>query len=150
MSCSSTQKIRFQLRRANESEWESTNPVLLPGEPAISLDTRQIKIGTGATWRNTDYINLAGGVGSFGTPTTLANLITLTASSKVGTNVNLNANLETDLAVNQAVRFTISQTDSENGRNIIANNIYFVHTAANSGANVIFIKRGTAPGLERY
>ena len=150
MSCSSTQKIRFQLRRANESEWDSTNPVLLPGEPAISLDTRQIKIGTGATWRNTDYINLAGGVGSFGTPTTLADLVTLTASSKVGVNVNLNANLATGLAVNQAVRFTISKTDSENGRNIVANNIYFVHTAAAAGANVIFIKRGTTPGLTQY
>jgi len=150
MACSSTQKIRFQLRRANESDWDSTNPVLLPGEPAISLDTRQIKIGTGATWRDTDYINLAGGAGSFGTPTTLANLITLTATSKVGINVNLNANLDTALAVNQAVRFTTTQTDSENGRNIIANNIYFVHTAADSGANVIFIKRGTAPGLTQY
>ena len=147
MSCSSTQKIRFQLRRANESEWESTNPVLLPGEPAISLDTRQIKIGTGATWRNTDYINLAGGVGSFGTPTTLTDLVTLTANLKSGTIVSLPS--QVTLSLNQAVRFTNDVTASGGGGNIGAGNVYFA-VASYSATSTIQIKRGTSAGLLPY
>jgi hypothetical protein len=147
-ACSSTQKIRFQLRRATEQQWYDTNPRLLEGEPAVSTDTRQIKIGTGALWRDTDYINLAGGVGAFGTPTTLADVITLTATSKNGITVNLSTNVT--LTENQAVRFTAPETDtSGNGNNIIALNIYFAFQNY-TDTSVINIKRTTAASALKY
>jgi len=147
-ACSSTQKIRFQLRRATEQQWYDTNPRLLEGEPAVSTDTRQIKIGTGALWRDTDYINLAGGVGAFGTPTTLTDVITLTATSKNGVNVNLSTNVT--LTENQAVRFTAPVTDSETSNNIIALNIYFVFEDYPTATNVINIKRTKAASALKY
>ena len=146
MACSSNQKIRFQLRRALESDWYNANPILLEGEPAVSTDTKQIKIGNGNTWRNTDYINLAGGVGANGTPTTLATLIVLTASSKSGTTINLSSN--TTLQLDQAVTFP-SNTSVESGTtggNIVANKVYFVF-ASITDSNVLQVKEtlgGTA------
>ena len=118
MACSSNQKIRFQLRRALESDWYNANPILLEGEPAVSTDTKQIKIGNGNTWRNTDYINLAGGVGAVGTSTTLATLIVLTPSSKPETTINLVS--QTTLSRNQAVTF------SPVVGNLELNTVYFV------------------------
>ena len=128
MSCSSTQRTRFQLRRALESDWVSSNPILLPGEPAVSTDTRQIKIGTGALWSQTDYINLAGGVGTVGTPTTLATLIVLTPSSKAGTTINLSS--QATLSQNQAVAF-----NSDVG-NLVLNTIYYVFASVTNSNSV--------------
>jgi hypothetical protein len=137
MSCSSTQKNRFQLRRANEGEWESLNPTLLPGEPAVSMDTKQIKIGTGVAWRDTDYINLAGGIGAVGTPTTLATLIVLTATTKSGFDITLET--ATTLPVNQAVAFRGSITADAGGANLVANRPYYVF-ASISGTNSLRVK----------
>ena len=134
MSCSSTQKIRFQLRRATEAEWISTDPVLLQGEPVVSTDTKQIKIGTGNRWSETDYINLAGGVGASGTPTTLTNLERFTGATKVGTSVNFTSGLPRALALNQPVSFT-----SAIG-NVIANKIYYSFAAYGVGVSTIQIK----------
>lgn len=135
MSCSSTQNIRFQLRRATEAQWISTNPVLLAGEPAVSTDTKQIKIGNGSNWINTDYINLAGGVGPVGTPTTLQSLITISnASSKNGTTINLGAPLS--LKINQAVVFTSSITANNGGANIVAGTIYYVYASVISSSTI--------------
>ena len=129
MSCgASSQKFRFQFRRANEGEWNSLNPTLLPGEPAISMDTRQIKIGSGVAWRDTDYINLAGGVGAVGTPTTLATLIVLTPSSKSGINVTLES--ATTLSVNQAVAFSSAVG------NLVLNTIYYVFASVTNSNSV--------------
>jgi hypothetical protein len=147
MACSSTQKIRFQLRRALESDWITSNPILLAGEPAVSTDTKQIKIGTGDRWVDTDYINLAGGVGAFGTPTTLTDLVTLTADLKSGINVSLPS--QVTLSLNQAVRFTNDVTASGGGGNIVAGNVYFA-VANYSATSTIQIKRGTAVGLLPY
>jgi hypothetical protein len=127
MSCSSTQNIRFQLRRATEAQWISTNPVLLPGEPAVSTDTKQIKIGNGSNWVNTDYINLAGGVGASGTPTTLQSLITVSnAVNKNITVINLSSSIT--LQVNQAVIFpsNINATPPGSAGNISANTTYYI------------------------
>jgi hypothetical protein len=146
-ACSSTQKIRFQLRRALESEWISSNPFLLEGEPAVSTDTKQIKIGDGNRWIDTDYINLAGGVGAFGTPTTLATLITLTANTKVGTTVTLVGTIT--VTKNQPVRFINAVTDSQSANNIIANKIYFAFDDY-TGASAIEIKTSTAEDAPRY
>lgn len=125
MSCSSTQNIRFQLRRATESQWIAANPILLAGEPAVSTDTKQIKIGTGANWVNTDYINLAGGVGASGTPTTLQSLISIsTALNKNITVINLSTSLT--LQVNQAVVFPTNINAIGGGGNIVAGRIYYI------------------------
>lgn len=149
MSCSSTQKNRFQLRRANEGDWYSLNPTLLPGEPAVSMDTKQIKIGTGAAWRDTDYINLAGGVGTIGTPTTLATLIVLEGSSKNGTQINLSS--QTTLSQNQAVAFDSTITDTsvqDPPTNIVANKVYFVFTTV-TNSNTVQVKL-TRAGASAY
>jgi hypothetical protein len=138
MSCSSTQKIRFQLRRATEAEWISTDPVLLQGEPVVSTDTKQIKIGTGNKWSETDYINLAGGAGASGTPTTLTNLVRFTGATKAGASVNLASALAEPLALNQPVSFTAAIG------NVIANKIYYSFEAYPVGASTIQIK--TTPG----
>jgi hypothetical protein len=138
MSCSSTQKIRFQLRRATEAEWISTDPVLLQGEPVVSTDTKQIKIGTGNRWSETDYINLAGGAGASGTPTTLTNLERFTGATKNGTSVNFASGLPRALAVNQPVSFTTAID------NIIANKIYYSFGTYTVGVGTIQVK--TTPG----
>jgi hypothetical protein len=101
---------------------------LLPGEPAVSTDTRQIKIGTGALWSQTDYINLAGGVGAVGTPTTLATLIVLTPSSKSGTTIILSS--QATLSQNQAVAF-----NSAVG-NLVLNTIYYVFASVTNSNSV--------------
>ena len=138
MSCSSSQKIRFQLRRATEAEWIITDPVLLQGEPAVSIDTKQIKIGTGNKWSETDYINLAGGVGASGTPTTLTNLIRITGATKAGSSINLAAGgLAEPLSVNQPVSFTTAIG------NIIANKIYYSFTNYAPGVPSIQVKTTT-------
>jgi hypothetical protein len=141
MSCSSTQRTRFQLRRALESDWVSSNPTLLPGEPAVSTDTRQIKIGTGALWSQTDYINLAGGVGTVGTPTTLATLIVLNPTSKSGTTINLLS--QATLSQNQAVAFSSAVTASDSGGNLALNTIYFV-LASVTNSSVVRVKTSIA------
>ena len=137
MSCSSTQKTRFQLRRATEAQWAASGATLLPGEPAVSTDTKQIKIGTGALWSQTDYINLAGGVGTVGTPTTLATLIVLTPSSKAGTTINLSS--QATLSQNQAVAFDTAITASSGGGNLVLNTIYFVLTSV-TNSNTVQVK----------
>jgi len=110
---------------------------LLPGEPAISTDTKQIKIGTGALWTETDYINLAGGIGAVGTPTTLATLIALTASSKNGFIINLSS--QVTLPQNQAVAFGTNITASGGGGNIVANRPYYVFASV-TNSNQIQVK----------
>ena len=137
MSCSSTQKTRFQLRRATEAQWAASGVTLLPGEPAVSTDTKQIKIGTGALWSQTDYINLAGGVGTVGTPTTLATLIVLTPSSKAGTTINLSS--QVTLSQNQAVAFSSAVTASGSGGNLVLNTIYYVFASV-TNSNTVQVK----------
>ncbi len=47
-------QIRF--RRNLKTGWESTNPVLGPGEPGYERDTRLLKIGDGYTkWNDLPY-----------------------------------------------------------------------------------------------
>ena len=41
--------IPIQIRRGTSSSWDSTNPVLLSGEPAFETDTGVLKIGNGLT-----------------------------------------------------------------------------------------------------
>lgn len=142
MSCSSTQNIRFQLRRATEQQWIDTNPVLLQGEPAISTDTKQIKIGNGSNWINTDYINLAGGVGPSGTPTTLQTLITVsTATTKNLTIINLSQPIT--LQERQAVTFQPPPA----GGNIIAGTVYYVFVGVTAATS---IQVSLTPGGSAY
>lgn len=51
-----TISIRFKFRRGTASEWTTTNPVLLEGEPGIELDTGFMKFGDGAAaWNSLPY-----------------------------------------------------------------------------------------------
>lgn len=138
MSCAtSSQKIRFQLRRATETQWNSNKPLLLEGEPAISMDTNQIKIGDGVrTWDQLPYINLAGGVGAIGTPTTLATLIVLSPTSKSGTTVTLSS--ATTLQRDQAVGFdtTRAPVSGSGGSTISRNSLYFVFASVTNSTTV--------------
>ena len=57
---------RIQLRRDTASTWAAANPVLAAGEPGISTDTGQIKIGDGSTtWNDLSY-SLTGPTGPSG------------------------------------------------------------------------------------
>ena len=52
MACPPT-KVKFQFRRALESEWNFKNPVLNPGEPGYAINTHVLKIGDGIKhWRD--------------------------------------------------------------------------------------------------
>jgi hypothetical protein len=42
--------LRIQLRRDTASNWTANNPILLPGELGIEIDTLKFKIGTGQRW----------------------------------------------------------------------------------------------------
>lgn len=37
----------FQMKRDDESEWVRKNPILQPGEPGFSRDTKTMKVGDG-------------------------------------------------------------------------------------------------------
>ncbi len=43
---------RIQLRRGNEADWTSTNPLLAEGEISVELDTGKFKIGNGVDYWN--------------------------------------------------------------------------------------------------
>lgn len=50
-------KAVIQFRRAKESEWQETNPILRLGEPALSTDKNKIKVGVGDKhWSELDYL----------------------------------------------------------------------------------------------
>ncbi len=65
-SCETTIR-RIQLRRANASEWDSNDTIVLAaGEPGVELDTNRLKIGDGVTsWGNLPYTS-KGPTGSTG------------------------------------------------------------------------------------
>ena len=47
---------RVQFRRGTQTEWESNNPTLAPGEVGLDLTTGKIKIGTGEiAWNDLEY-----------------------------------------------------------------------------------------------
>lgn len=48
----------FKLRRGSAAEWTEKNPVLLPGEPGVELDTGKFKIGNGViAWSGLPYFS---------------------------------------------------------------------------------------------
>lgn len=48
--------FRFKLRRGTTAQWLAADPVLLPGEPGIELDTGKMKIGNGThNWTELPY-----------------------------------------------------------------------------------------------
>lgn len=128
-SCTNT-TVRFQLRRATESEWISANPVLLLGEPAYSTDKIQLKIGDGFTnWSALPYINVAGlsgGAGQVGVPTNMATTAYLTPQQKDGTIIKIIATPIT-LTAGKQVMFTIPMPDSSAAnKGLFANSPYYV------------------------
>ena len=50
-------KAIIQLRRGTEAEWISLNPILREGEPALSIDKNNIKVGDGRHhWSELEYL----------------------------------------------------------------------------------------------
>lgn len=48
--------VTFKLRRGLASQWTAGNPTLLPGEPALEIDTGKFKIGDGVkSWNTLPY-----------------------------------------------------------------------------------------------
>ena len=140
--CNSTQKVRFQLRRATVAQWTNSNPVLLAGEPALSSDTNQLKIGDGVTqWTNLPYINVQGITGQVGTPTTLLPAATLVPAAKLNTFIT--TTLTSQVVQNQAIIFTANMPDSGSGGNIIANALYYAFANYSAGVG-IYIQVKTA------
>ena len=69
-------KTTFQLRRGSAENWNTQNPILRAGEPGFELDTGKLKIGNGTKpWDELDYINVSGGSGGSGEPSTSASII---------------------------------------------------------------------------
>jgi hypothetical protein len=133
--CNTTQKVRFQLRRATVAQWTTSNPVLLAGEPALSSDTNQLKIGDGVTqWANLPYINVQGIAGQVGTPTTLLPAATLVPAAKVDTYIT--TTLTSPIVQNQVIIFTANMPDSGLGGNIIANTLYYAFENYSAGVGI--------------
>lgn len=123
-TCSSSQKVRFQLRRATVAQWTANNPILLAGEPALSMDTNQLKIGDGITsWINLPYINVQGVAGQIGTPTSLLPAATLVPVSKNDTLIT--ATLPYAILENQGILFTTNIADSGTGGTIVGGTLYY-------------------------
>jgi hypothetical protein len=144
MSCTTTTS-RFQLRRGTESQWTTSNPRLLLGEPAYSLDTNQLKIGDGISlWQNLPYINIAGLPGAVGTPTTLQSTITITnATARSGTLVILSSNIN-GLAVGNAVTFNpLPPVTDGGGGTLRLGTPYYVLSINTTGT--FYITLGTSP-----
>jgi len=78
MSCNTTQQVRFQLRRGDQTYWDNhALDVLLTGEPGYNTTTNQLKIGNGGnTWGQLPYINVAGQVGTYTTLTASTTILT--------------------------------------------------------------------------
>lgn len=68
-------KAVIQFRRATEDEWIQRDPVLRLGEPALSTDIHQIKVGDGVTkWSLLPYLHGSGEGGNATDYLTLSNL----------------------------------------------------------------------------
>jgi hypothetical protein len=121
--CSSAQRVRFQLRRATNAQWESNNPILLAGEPGLASDTIQLKIGDGVTdWINLPYINVAGIAGADGTPTSLIPVARIVPATKL--NKEINVTLPFAIVQNQGIIFTATKTDNTGGT-IVEGTLYY-------------------------
>lgn len=50
--------VRMQHRRGTAAQWTSTNPTLYAGEMGVETDTLKVKMGSGAAWNSTPYLEL--------------------------------------------------------------------------------------------
>ena len=138
--CSSAQKVRFQLRRATNAQWESGNPILLAGEPGLASDTNQLKFGDGVTnWLNLPYINVAGIAGEAGTPTSLIPVARIVPAAKL--NKQINVILPFAIVQNQGIIFTVTKTDVGGGT-IVEGTLYYSleNYAADNDPQLIQVK----------
>ena len=136
-ACSSSQRVRFQLRRATETQWNENNTTLLAGEPGLNTTTNQLKIGDGITsWENLPYINVAGIAGDVGTPTSIIPGVTLIPLAKIDKLINVT--LPNAIVENQGIIFTIPLADTGTGGTIVAGTLYyaFANYTAGSGKQI--------------
>jgi len=90
--------VKIQIKRANASAWTAANPTLAAGEWGMELDTKKLKLGTGALWNSTDYYSETLTLNSVGdvTITSLQNGDFLRYSSSASAWINDPVNLSTD------------------------------------------------------
>ena len=90
--------VKIQIKRANASAWTAANPTLAAGEWGMELDTKKLKLGTGALWNATDYYSETLTLNSVGdvTITSLQNGDFLRYSSSASAWINDPVNLSTD------------------------------------------------------
>jgi len=106
---------RIQLRRDTAANWNSNNPVLLPGELGIETDTLKFKIGNGTRWSDTNSYAFKVGEAN--------GLATLGSDGKLSMDQLPDFFSITD-AVAQAIS-NLSTTDIHEG-----NNLYFTNQRA--------------------
>ena len=90
--------VKIQIKRATASAWTAANPTLAAGEWGMELDTKKLKLGTGALWNSTDYYSETLTLNSVGdvTITSLQNGDFLRYSSSASAWINDPVNLSTD------------------------------------------------------
>ena len=90
--------VKIQIKRANASAWTAANPTLAAGDWGMDLDTKKLKLGTGALWNSTDYYSETLTLNSVGdvTITSLQNGDFLRYSSSASAWINDPVNLSTD------------------------------------------------------
>jgi hypothetical protein len=137
--CSTSQRVRFQLRRATGAQWnENGTTILLAGEPGLNTTTNQLKIGDGITnWINLPYINVAGIAGEAGTATRLLPAVTLVPLGKA--NKTITVNLPNSIVQNQGVIFTTNRDDSAGG-SIVSGTLYYSFANYDAGVGYIQVK----------
>ena len=145
--CSTSQRVRFQLRRATESQWnENGTTILLAGEPGLNITTNQLKIGDGITnWINLPYINVAGIPGQAGSPTSLLPAVTLVPVTKASKAITVN--LPNSIVENQGVIFTTNITATGTGGNIVAGILYYSFANYAQGVAIIQVKTSSTESV---
>lgn len=80
----------IQVKRGSTAYWETINPVLAQGEPALEIDTNKIKIGNAVTpWIDLPYLDVGGGsypvITLFSRPFRLKKTVNVTDASLAST-----------------------------------------------------------------
>ena len=84
--------LRIQLRRDTAANWVSNNPILLPGELGIEVDTLKFKVGNGSRWNaTTSYALKAGEANGIATLNSLGKIPTSQLPDSISAGVDLNA-----------------------------------------------------------
>jgi len=103
---------QFQFRRDLAANWTANNPTLLSGELGIETDTKQFKIGDGATsWTSLAYGGIQGPTGTSGVGNAAVQVVATTNQSLSGL-----PTIDSVAVTNNArLLLTAQSTSSQNG-----------------------------------